>query len=625
MMGNCQSSSSLVHPLRVEQGFKDCVATGNEMRLWNKCGEMIDLEPLGGGICARRAHNPAGKPEIRPSRGAAIPVAMSDCSRHPRLIWKARAVFSSILWIALVGLSPAQIASAPSSRSSDAFSVSGTVVNSVTGEPIGRALVRVSGGVRTAFTDAEGHFQIEGVQEGSFVEAQKPGYFSPQDSDGSGRNKPGKAGSEAGSTLLKLTPLSAVYGRVTDGAGQPIERIPLRIVQRAVRDGRQRWDPLGSALSDEDGWFRFANLMPGVYYLAAGPGRDEIRILAVDERPKTGYPMVYYPGASDLASASPIQLVPGQQTEADFSIAAVPVYQISGTMTGYRPDQSYGLLVLNQLGDPMSTPARLHLDTGAFDIEALPAGSYVLKAMPPPGDQPLRAELPLNVTSNFDNVHLVLGPAISIPVMVHAESRTSNSTVGGWDSTVPPPVSVRVTRLEPSASSAQMILEHGNRNNPTLELRNLDPGKYVVDLMPHSRWYVQSAVYGETNLLSDDLTVAPGQNYPMEIVLRDDGATLTGNVKSSDGTEAQATVLLVPQSTSRRSTKVGRSFPPNGFTLNALPPGEHLVFAFDHADKIEYANADALQPYASQAAHVTLTPNQETHVVLNLIHTGGGE
>src|SRR4051794_29256597 len=58
------------------------------------------------------------------------------------------------------------------------FVVSGSVVNSVTGEPIGRALVRVIGQIsRNTFTDQEGHFQVEDVPAGRFVlMAQKPGY-----------------------------------------------------------------------------------------------------------------------------------------------------------------------------------------------------------------------------------------------------------------------------------------------------------------------------------------------------------------------------------------------------------------------------------------------------------------
>ena len=73
------------------------------------------------------------------------------------------------------------IAQMPPSRpgKSDAtFTLSGSVTNSVTGESVGRALVRINGSVqRTAFTDGEGHFQVEGLPAGTFyVNVQKPGY-----------------------------------------------------------------------------------------------------------------------------------------------------------------------------------------------------------------------------------------------------------------------------------------------------------------------------------------------------------------------------------------------------------------------------------------------------------------
>ena len=66
------------------------------------------------------------------------------------------------------------------------FVVSGSVVNSVTGEPIARALVRVIGQIsRNAFTDQEGHFQFEDMPAGRFVlMAQKPGYNNMSDDSG---------------------------------------------------------------------------------------------------------------------------------------------------------------------------------------------------------------------------------------------------------------------------------------------------------------------------------------------------------------------------------------------------------------------------------------------------------
>ena len=43
--------------------------------------------------------------------------------------------------------------------------------------------------------------------------------------------------------------------------------------------------------------------------------------------------------------------------------------------------------------------------------------------------------------------------------------------------------------------------------------------------------------YGQSNLLYDDIAIASGQSYPMEIVLRDDSASLSGTVKSSDANQ----------------------------------------------------------------------------------------
>ena len=58
------------------------------------------------------------------------------------------------------------------------------------------------------------------------------------------------------------------------------------------------------------------------------------------------------------------------------------------------------------------------------------------------------------------------------------------------------------------------------------------------------------------------------------------------------------------------------------FRQDALPPGEYLVFATENANHIEYDNPEALQPYLSQATHVTLSAGQTSKVSLNLVKTG---
>jgi len=522
-------------------------------------------------------------------------------------------------------LAAAKVTSFPYSQDAGSFTLKGTVVNSVTGEPIARALVRIYGvGQRSAFTDSEGHFQIDGLPAGSTsIELQKPGYSNQQDS----RMNVVIIGAGTGPVVLKLSPLGAIYGRVLDVAGQPIENVPVRLIRKSVREGHRRWDLFGSAESDEDGRFRFQSLTPGSYYLAAGPGiQPELRLLARDPKPKTGYPSLYYPNAPDLSSASPIQLVGGQQAETDFSMPAVPAYHISGTLalSGSLPEQGVGLQILNQSGENLSIPTRVHLDTGTFDIDAIPAGSYVLKVGSHAGNTTLRAETHLSVVANLDNVALVLAPAPSIPITVRMESRdASNPNRTGW-SQQRPPVSVRLIPtatlgVEPGSN----FMQQGS-GQQIMALQNVEPGKYTADVMSWGPWYVQSAQSGPTNLLSDDVTIAPGQTYPIEIVLRDDGATLTGNLKYHGVDDSPITFLVVPQPTARRGIKALHASQ-HGFAMTGLAPGDYLVYAFDHADRLEYTNPDALEPYASQATAVTLSANQETHVVLTLIHTGEGE
>ena len=272
-------------------------------------------------------------------------------SPRPRFSGQLGAVFLCAWCIALAGLSPAQVNSSPHPQTPALSRLSGTVVNSVTGEPIARALVRVYGvAQRSAFTDSEGHFQIEGLPAGpTNIDLQKPGYSNQQDS---GTNRV-IIGADTGTVVLQLSPLGAIYGRVLDIAGQPIENVPVRLIGRSISEGRRRWNLAGSAESDEDGRFRFPSLTPGSYYLAAGPGiQPEVRLLARNAKPKTGYPSLYYPNAPDLSSASPIQLVAGQQAEADFSMAAVPVYKVSGTVTNFVPGRGVVLQMSESVGRP---------------------------------------------------------------------------------------------------------------------------------------------------------------------------------------------------------------------------------------------------------------------------------
>src|SRR5437899_5329269 len=162
---------------------------------------------------------------------------------------------------------------------SDKYMLRGTVVNSVTGEPIRGALVQIYfNGQSSMLTGPDGKFQFEGLPNGqTVVRVRKPGFFTEEEI-----HSPGYAqqmvptGSHSASLVLKLIPEGVVYGRISEDDGEPIEGLPVQLVVQRLQNGRKVWEQRPGATTDEDGAFRIAELPPGNYFLSGGPGRTPV-------------------------------------------------------------------------------------------------------------------------------------------------------------------------------------------------------------------------------------------------------------------------------------------------------------------------------------------------------------
>ncbi len=521
------------------------------------------------------------------------------------------------------------------------FSLSGSVVNAVTGEPVGRALVQLrSTPPRSAFTDGNGHFEIDGLPAGRFaIGAQKPGYYNGPDDARSGFNFSVAVGPTSDAVTLSLSPFGVIYGRVTNIEGEALEHIPVRLTAAVVRNGRKRWEQMGSRESDENGVFRFPNLQPGTFYLAAGPSSDENEAphFAVSGKdsaggaPRTGYPSAYYPNAPDLSSASPIVLAPGQQLQTEFVLPRVPLYRISGTIAGFSPDAGVNLQLTTASGEILSLSPYFEQALGTFRLDGVPPGSYVLKGFGRSArGEDLRASVPVTVATNVNNVRLTLEPVTTIPIVVRKESHAdaSASQEGAVTSlsrrfSTGVPVSVRLSPVGPSlnvADTYSTLRENSGEHTPILE--NVEPGRYTVEFMPQGGWYVQSAEYAGSNLLTDEMTVRSGASGPMQIVLRDDGASLEGTVKSGNASGHTGVVVILPQQGAEKRPLFAGVYGDGGFRKEGLPPGDYLVFAAENGRHIEYDDPEVLQPYLSQATHVTLSAGQSGKVTLNVVRSG---
>lgn len=507
-----------------------------------------------------------------------------------------------------------------------AYTLTGTVVNSVTGEPLSRAVVQLNAnGQRSTFTDHEGHFQFTGLPllRASLV-AHKPNFFSENELRG-GSHAPQAVdiGPDIPQVVIKLIPGAVIVGHVNDASGSPLEGVALNLINPMFVNGRKRLQQRGGASSNENGEFRIANLAPGSYYVIAQPRLNRNQVLGNGSTKQEAFPVVYYPDAPDLTGATPVQLTAGQHAQIDFTLRPSPVFSVTGIVTGYTFGQGVRLQFESSSGDPISADTRFNPDTGSFQARVAWAGPCIIRARAEDQDRtPLYAEKPLNLTGNLVGVHLVLAPALSIPITVRIET-TKPAALDEDTSEVARrsmPVSIRLNSLDRSRPDAWSMMR-GPDDLP-LTIRNIQKGKYRAECTPQNNLrYVKSMTYGSTDLLREDMVVTFGGPSSIEVVLRDDPATLAGTVDSADPIEGHAMVLIVPEG-APQAIKTAYVSSNGQFSMSGLAPGDYKIFAFDHLDGLEYTNPDVLREYASKAAEISLQPNENATLKVDLVRIG---
>jgi len=494
------------------------------------------------------------------------------------------------------------------------YTLSGTVVDALTGAPIRRALVALMGMQSQAvLTDEGGKFRFGNLAQGQgAIIAHKPGYTDPS----AGSPTTVTIGGNTSPLVLKLNPESAIVVKVTGEDGEGVEGLPVRVLMSQVQEGRRYWNTQGGGQTDEQGEYRAGNLRPGKYYLSVGPSfRPVGHVGDGAQGSDVGYPRVFYPNAGELEGAVLIEVNPGRGARLELALSTVPVYRISGAVVGGTPGQACYPRLIDSSGEDIPIGVRVNPVTGVFRSGEVPAGFYTLVAdCVVDRATSFAGRMPLHVDSNLANVTLSVAPKASIPV----DFRTN----GGANANENSPVgAVMLTKNQRSGrrGAAWAELEgEGDGDDKRMVVKRVDPGSYSVDIRPNPGWYVESALYGSVDVLTEDLTVPEGgTTEAIEVTLRNDGASVSGNVRGRGSAPVSGKVLLV-SNRAPRLVSVARIV--NGaFNIGDLAPGSYRAIAIDQADDLEYRNPDVLRDYLTKAQDVTLGPKQESRVDLELL------
>lgn len=216
----------------------------------------------------------------------------------------------------LAVLAAAQEAPAPK------CTISGTVVDSVSGQPLNKVDIEVEG-VRgsTPFTttDANGGFTLVDLPSGQYrLKGYRNGYLETYyGARGAGTPIRLDPGQKIEGLQFKLRPFGVIAGTVRDQDGEPLARAQITLHRLQFDNGRRRVERINEIWirTDDQGQYRVTGLLPGRYYVRAEP--DHMTALSgEDHSPNSDHPKeilipALYPGVADPGAARPVELAAG--------------------------------------------------------------------------------------------------------------------------------------------------------------------------------------------------------------------------------------------------------------------------------------------------------------------------
>ena len=339
--------------------------------------------------------------------------------------------------------------------------VAGQVVDATTGRPLGGAVVTLAiaagaGSVipgnapmppaarrrGVAVANAEGRFVFRDVPAGSFVITTTLDGFAP---GMSGRRRPGGPGqsftladgARTTNARIDMWKLASISGYVRDERGEPVVGLVVNALRRVMNGGRPELTFGGGEGTDDRGYYRAFNLMPGSYVVGIRASWNTVSVATADEyraamtagtsaairqqwsstggiqiqgkrltigdwavhfdswdpAPLPGpdgtilrYPSTFHPNATSTADATAITIAPGDELSGiDFALGHVTGVRVSGVLIGPDgPAAGHGvrLYPADRSVPAFDVPVAYGQTEagGRFALLGITPGSYVVKA-----------------------------------------------------------------------------------------------------------------------------------------------------------------------------------------------------------------------------------------------------
>jgi len=431
------------------------------------------------------------------------------------------------------------------------------------------------------------------------------------------------AGLNTENMLFRLRPDARVLGLIEDEDHEPIQGATVYLFRTDASFGLKHTYLAAQTVSNDSGRYRLPHLEPGFYYLvvSAAPwfsgllqSADGAGNPSPSEKPEfdVAFPTTFYPGVTDLDSASQIALNEGQDFTADFVLNSVPALRVRvNDVNGDPQNPTTPTLQQKVFGTEINHPWLRQIQVeNSVEIRGVPPGNYVLEIDSMPSRDPNRRSeraLPLHLTADTE----VDPESASAVVPIHAMVRMEGG--GSLKEEV-------FVKLWNGRTDELLDSQTGDKGQMQFEADILTPGIYSVYAMTGQNSIVSSLKATGAQVAGQTIQITGGKPVELEIELSSALSGIGGTARRDGKPVAGAMILLVPEDPDINLPKFRRdqSDSDGTFTMFDVVPGRYRMLAIDDAWDLEWGNASLLKKRLEHAEKIEVQPNKTYKIVLTV-------
>jgi hypothetical protein len=506
------------------------------------------------------------------------------------------------------------------------FKIAGTVVNSITGTPLGKARISLMdtanrANIISVVTGDNGHFEFYALNRGKYsLEGAKRGFIRAAYEQHEQFSTAIVTGTDFNTEnlVLRLTPLAFLSGKVIDESGEPVRKARVKLYVENHQGGMKRIVRGGADLTDDEGYYEFAALAPGNYFLSVSakpwyavhlsPSASRGGTSSPGATPlDVGYPTTYNNGATDSQSATPFSLQPGDRLQVDVHLSPVPVVHLTLRIP---EDQQNGASIpqlQKRVFDTIEYVGNESVQStapGVYELGGVPAGKYSVVLPDSQSGRPQQfSQITLNKEGQeLDVSHGEPSASVKLSIKMPRQAPTSQQVT----------IAMQDSRMHVIAAGA--IDAAGE-----VTFDGIPAGKYaLVAFSPDNRYSVVRTVSSGVETPGHDLTVAPGSSLSVTAFLAAGVVTVEGFAQRGAKPSSGVMVALIPKDPQSHLDMFRRdqSDSDGSFALPGVIPGTYTLIAVEDAWGFQWLQPDVLNRYLQHGQSLTIGELMTTSVHL---------